>query len=290
MAVTYVGELAEGRRATNSKGVRTYTRVFRLTTSSQNDNAFTVGSNINLPIIGNIFPSDNTAYCTDIDIQCVRGWRIWDATVNYSTERKLSDQQSSDPQNPTPPTGEPAYITWDTEQFQKPATQDRDGKGIVNSAGDPFIPAEQMDDSRRVVTVQKNLTAVPSWILDYQDSVNNASFTVDGVTVTAGKAKVQRVSVGPIELRNGAAFRQVTFVIALRRDGWAYSILDQGFNEKDPADATKRKPIYINGQLPSSPVLLDGTGKAKTDPKTANATYLTYNVYKTADFSQLPLT
>ena len=267
MAVTYVGELAEGRRATNSKGVRTYTRVFRLTTSSQNDNAFTVGSNINLPIIGNIFPSDNTAYCTDIDIQCVRGWRIWDATVNYSTERKLSDQQSSDPQNPTPPTGEPAYITWDTEQFQKPATQDRDGKGIVNSAGDPFIPAEQMDDSRRVVTVQKNLTAVPSWILDYQDSVNNASFTVDG-----------------------AAFRQVTFVIALRRDGWAYSILDQGFNEKDPADATKRKPIYINGQLPSSPVLLDGTGKAKTDPKTANATYLTYNVYKTADFSQLPLT
>ncbi len=108
--------------------------------------------------------------------------------------------------------------------------------------------------------------------------------------MATGKAKVQRVSVGPVELRNGVAFRQVTFVIALRRDGWAYSILDQGFNEKDPADATKRKPIYINGQLPSSPVLLDGTGKAKTDPKTANATYLTYNVYKTADFSQLPLT
>lgn len=290
MAVTYVGELAEGRRATNSKGVRTYTRVFRLTTSSQNDNAFTVGSNVNIPIIGNIFPSDITAYCTDIDIQCVRGWRIWDATVSYSTERKLSDQQSSNPQNPTPPTGEPAYITWDTEQFQKPATQDKDGKGIVNSAGDPFIPAEQMDDSRRVVTVQKNLTAVPSWILDYQDSVNNASFTVDGVSVAAGKAKVQRVSVGPVELRNGAAFRQVTFVIALRRDGWAYSILDQGYNEKDPKDPTNRQPITINGHIPSNPVLLDGTGKAQTDPKTANAKYLTYNVYKTADFSQLPLT
>lgn len=290
MAVTYVGELSEGRQATNSKGVRTYTRMFRLTTSSQTDNAFTVGSNVNLPIIGNVFPGDSTAYCTDISIQCVRGWRIWDATVTYSTERKLSDQQSSDPQNPTPATGEPAYITWDTEQFQKPATRDRDNKGIVNSAGDPFLPPEQMDDSRRVVTVQKNLTAVPTWILDYQDSVNDASFTVDGVTVTAGKAKMQRVSVGPIELRNGATFRQVTFVIALRRDGWAYSLLDQGFNEKDPADETKRRPIYINGQLPSSPVLLDGTGKAQTDPKTANATYLTYNVYKTANFSSLPLT
>ena len=280
MAVTYVGELSEGRRAQNDRGVRTYTRVFRLTTSSQSDNAFTVGSNGSLPVIGNTFPSDGNAYCTNLDVQCIRGWRIWDVTATYSTERVLN----------TVPTSDPTYITWDTEQFQKPATQDKDGKGVVNSAGDPFIPAEQMDDSRRIVTVQKNLTAVPSWILDYQDSVNNASFTVDGVTVATGKAKVQRVSVGPVELRNGAAFRQVTFVIALRRDGWSYSILDQGFNEKDPADATKRKPIYINGQLPSSPVLLDGTGKAKTDPKTANAVYLTYNVYKTADFSQLPLT
>ena len=280
MAVTYVGELSEGRRAQNSKGIRTYTRVFRLTTSSQTDDAYTVGSNGSLPVIGNTHPSDGNAYCTDLDVQCVRGWRIWDVTATYSTERVLSST----------PTSDPTYITWDTEQFQKPATQDKDGKGVVNSAGDPFIPAAQMDDSRRIVTVQKNLANVPTWILSYQDAVNSDAFTIDGRSIAIGEAKMQRVSVGPPEIRNGTTFRQVTFVIALRRDGWAYKILDQGFNEKDPADATKRKPIYINGQLPSSPVLLDGTGKAKTDPKTANATYLTYNVYKTADFSQLPLT
>lgn len=280
MAVTYVGELSEGRRATNDRGVRTYTRVFRLTTSSQTDNAFTVGSNGSLPVIGNTFPSDGNAYCTNLDVQCVRGWRIWDVTATYSTERVLN----------TVPTSDPTYITWDTEQFQKPATQDKDGKGVVNSAGDPFIPAEQMDDSRRIVTVQKNLTAVPSWILSYQDAVNSDAFTVDGHSVAIGEAKMQRVSVGPPEIRNGTTFRQVTFVIALRRDGWAYKILDQGFNEKDAADATKRKAIYINGQLPSSPVLLDGAGKAQTDPKTANAVYLTFNVYKQQAFSSLPLT
>ena len=280
MAVTYVGELSEGRRAQNDRGVRTYTRVFRLTTSSQSDNAFTVGSNGSLPVIGNTFPSDGNAYCTNLDVQCIRGWRIWDVTATYSTERVLN----------TVPTSDPTYITWDTEQFQKPATQDKDGKGVVNSAGDPFIPAEQMDDSRRIVTVQKNLTAVPSWILSYQDAVNSDAFTVDGYSIAIGEAKMQRVSVGPPEIRNGTTFRQVTFVIALRRDGWAYKILDQGFNEKDPADATKRKAIYINGQLPSSPVLLDGTGKAQTDPKTANAVYLTFNVYKQQAFSSLPLT
>ena len=280
MAVTYVGELSEGRRATNDRGVRTYTRVFRLTTSSQTDNAFTVGSNGSLPVIGNTFPSDGNAYCTNLDVQCVRGWRIWDVTATYSTERVLSST----------PTSDPTYITWDTEQFQKPATQDKDGKGVVNSAGDPFIPAEQMDDSRRVVTVQKNLANVPTWILSYQDAVNSDTFTIDGRSIAIGEAKMQRVSVGPPEIRNGTTFRQVTFVIALRRDGWAYKLLDQGFNEKDPAAATKRKPIYINGHLPSSPVLLDGTGKAQTDPKTANAVYLTFNVYKTQAFSSLPLT
>lgn len=280
MAVTYVGELSEGRRATNDRGVRTYTRVFRLTTSSQTDNAFTVGSNGSLPVIGNTFPSDGNAYCTNLDVQCVRGWRIWDVTATYSTERVLSST----------PTSDPTYITWDTEQFQKPATQDKDGKGVVNSAGDPFIPAEQMDDSRRIVTVQKNLANVPTWILSYQDAVNSDTFTIDGRSIAIGEAKMQRVSVGPPEIRNGTTFRQVTFVIALRRDGWAYKLLDQGFNEKDPAAATKRKPIYINGQLPSSPVLLDGTGKAQTDPKTANAVYLTFNVYKTQAFSSLPLT
>ena len=280
MAVTYVGELSEGRRAQNSKGIRTYTRVFRLTTSSQTDDAYTVGSNGSLPVIGNTHPSDGNAYCTDLDVQCVRGWRIWDVTATYSTERVLSST----------PTSDPTYITWDTEQFQKPATQDKDGKGVVNSAGDPFIPAAQMDDSRRIVTVQKNLANVPTWILSYQDAVNSDTFTIDGRSIAIGEAKMQRVSVGPPEIRNGTTFRQVTFVIALQRDGWAMKLLDQGYNEKDPTAPTGRKLIYLKGQIPSGPVLLDGTGKAQTDPKTANAVFLTFNVYKQQAFSSLPLT
>jgi len=280
MAVTYVGELAEGRRATNSRGVRTYTRVFRLTTSSQTDNAFTVGSNGSLPVIGNTFPSDGNAYCTDLDVQCVRGWRIWDVTATYSTERAIN----------TVPTSDPVFVQWDTEQFTKPATQDKNGDAIVNSAGDPFLPPEQMDDSRRVVTITKNLSSVPAWVLTYQDAVNSDTFTIDGVSIAIGEAKMQRVSVGPAEIRNGTTFRAVTFVIALRRDGWAYKILDQGYNEKDAAAPTGRVPIYIRGMLPTSPVLLDGTGKQLPDPKATDGVFLTFNVYKTQAFSSLPLT
>lgn len=280
MAVTYVGELAEGRRATNSRGVRTYTRVFRLTTSSQTDNAFTVGSNGSLPVIGNTFPSDGNAYCTDLDVQCVRGWRIWDVTATYSTERAIN----------TVPTSDPVFVQWDTEQFTKPATQDKNGDAIVNSAGDPFLPPEQMDDSRRVVTITKNLSSVPAWVLTYQDAVNSDAFTIDGVSIAIGEAKMQRVSVGPAEIRNGTTFRAVTFVIALRRDGWAYKILDQGYNEKNAASPTGRSPIRIGGMLPTSPVLLDGNGNRLPDPKATDGVFLTYNVYKTQAFSSLPLT
>ena len=280
MAVTYVGELSEGRRAQNSKGVRTYTRVFRLTTSSQTDDAYTVGSKGSLPVIGNTHPSDGNAYCSDLDVQCVRGWRIWDVTATYSTERVLSST----------PTSDPTYITWDTEQFQKPATQDKDGKGVVNSAGDPFIPPEQMDDSRRIVTVQKNLANVPTWILSYQDAVNSDAFTIDGRSIAIGEAKMQRVSVGPPEIRNGVTFRQVTFVIALQRDGWAFKLLDQGYNERRLITTDGKKVIHINGQIPSSPVLLDGNGFAQLDPDSASAVFLTFNVYKQQPFSSLPLT
>jgi hypothetical protein len=279
MAVTYVGELAEGRRASNNRGVRTYTRVFRLTTSSQADNEYVVGSNASLPVIGNIHPSDANAYCENLDVQCVRGWRIWDVTATYTTERQLNSV----------PTSDPTYITWDTEQFQKPATEDKDGNGVVNSAGDPFNPQEQMDDSRRVVTVQKNMSSVPAWVLTYQDAVNSDTFTIDGVSISPGTAKMQRIGVGPPEIRNGTAFRQVTFVIALRRDGWAFRLLDQGFNQK-LLIGTGRKPITIKGQLPSSPVLLDGNGFAQTDPASAVAHYLTFHVYKEQAFSSLPLT
>ena len=281
MTVSYVGELAEARTATNSKGIRTYERGFRLTTSARTDNAANVGSNASLPIIGNTHPGDGTAYCTDLRVRCVRGWRIWEVTASYSSERQLS----------TTPTSDVARITWDSEQFQRVAVEDRNGDGITNSAGEFFDPPASIDDSRRVVTVEKNLAVVPSWILDYQDAVNSDQFTVDGITIAIGCAKMQKVTVGAKEERNGTAFRTVRFTMALQRDGWALKILDAGYTKKKAADPTKREQAILDdGTDPKLPILLDGNGDVLDNPSPANAVFRTFNVYKQRAFSSLPLT
>jgi len=280
MTITYKGEIPAGRSAKNSLGIRTYQRQFRLVTDSRSDGPYEIGSNANLPSIGSVHPEDASAWCRELTVDNDEPYTGWIVTANYSSERELSET----------PTSDPAFVTWDSEQFQKPAIQDKDGDAVVNSAGDFFDPPAMMDDSRRVVTVQKNLTAVPTWILDYQDAVNSDQFTVDGVTIAIGTAKMQRVSVGAEDIRNGIAFRQVTFTMHLQRDGWDMQILDAGFRRIDPGDSTKRIAISLDdGTEPTTPALLDGSGGLLSNPTPANAVFKTFSVYKTRAFSSLPL-
>jgi hypothetical protein len=280
MTVTFLGEDETGRRATNTKGQRTYERRFKLETSQKSEGPFAVGSHASLPIIGNTHPEDANAFCVSLSVENNNPWKGWTVTANYSDERVLDDD----------PTQDAAEIAWNSEQFQKVAVVDRSGNVICNSAGDLFDPPAMIDDSRRVVTVTKNLAVVPTWILDYQDAVNSDSFTVDGVSIAVGKAKMQAVTVGPKQRRNATVFRTVTFTMHLQRDGWALDILDAGFNRKDPADATKRIPITIDGVLPSAPYPLNGSGVPLENPSPSTGVFLSYNVYKTRAFSSLPLT
>jgi len=279
MAVTYLGEDPTGRTAQNNKGARTYQRKFKLETTSQADGAYAVGSNASLPIIGNAHPEDANAFCISLDVQNTSPWKGWIVTANYSDERTIDDT----------PTDDAASISWGSEQFQKPAVFDLSGNLIVNSAGDPFDPPAMMDDSRRVVTVEKNLAVVPSWILDYQDAVNSDDFTVDGVSIGIGKAKMQAVTVGARQRRNGTIFRTVNFTIHLQREGWLLDILDAGFRRKISGGRENIRNSG-DGELPTAPVPLDGNGQPIDDPTPTNCVFLQFAVYKTRAFSSLPLT
>jgi hypothetical protein len=153
-----------------------------------------------------------------------------------------------------------------------------------------------MDDSRRVVTVTKNLSVVPAWILTYQDAVNNDSFSLDGITIGIGLAKMQRVSVSPVERRNGITFRVVTFQIHLQKNGWHLEPLDAGFREIASGSGTGGNTGLVNilnpgdDEQPSAPVPLDGNGVSLADPSYTNNVFLDFEVYETLAFSSLPLT
>lgn len=276
------------RSANYEGGVRTYTRAFRLTATSQSEGPYLVGSHPGLPIYGEVHPEDPQAWCNGIRITNDADWTGWVARYTYSTARELAID----------PTSEPAIITVNTEQFQKVAEKDITGYSICNSAGDPFDPPYMIDDSRRVIMISKNMSGHPSWILNYADVVNSDVFTIKGVSYAVGQGKVQRVTIGEDQVRNGVQFNVVTIEIHLQRNGWLLEPLDVGFRQL-AYDGTTRINIYNpaattseTGELErvTAPVQLDGAGKAQTDPTTATAVYGSFIVYETAPFSVLPLT
>lgn len=281
MTVTLLGEDASARTGKNSLGVRTYTRVFKLETSLTSEGPYAVGSAAGLPLIGSVHNEDPSAYCVELTPTNSNPWKGWIVTAEYSSAREWSEN----------PLVEPVQITWATEQYQVVAAKDRNGKPILNSAGDYFSdPPPMRDVSRRIVTIEKNMARVPGWILDTQDAVNSGTFTIDGVSVGAGKAKIQRVTIGPKETRNGTLFRRLSIEMHLQKNGWDLEILDCGFRKRDADNKLVKIVSEGDSTDTSTPVPLDGTGDVLNDPTPDNAVFKSYNVYPLFNFSLLPLT
>ena len=276
MTITYLGEVHAP--ASSARGIISLTRSFKLQTSVKTERAYHVGSHPSLPAVGSVHP-DLSAWCRTLSVDPSDPWRGWTATAEYDTEFPMAEVA----------TDEAARIQWNSEQFQRPAIFDAAGAAIVNSAGDPFDPPNMMDDSRRVVTITKNLAVVPAWILTYQDAVNSDSFTLDGVTIGIGLAKIQSVTVSEVQNRNSAAFRTVTFTMHLQKNGWLLEPLDAGFRQ---IASGARENIRNSGddELPAAPVPLDGLGAVLADPSLTNNVFLSFVVYESLTFASLPLT
>jgi hypothetical protein len=274
MTVTYLREDAGGRTATNSKGIRTYTRVFLFETDSQADDAWEVGSHPDAPRIGQAF---RDAWCISSTPSCIEPWKGWSITAEYSSEREMNED----------PTQDPIQIRVYTEQFQKPAVFNKDNQLIVNSAGDPYDPPPMMDDSRRVLSLSRNVPYCPSWVLDYQDAVNSDTFDALGVTYAIGTGKVQSVSLSVAQKRNNIDFHTLEILIHLQRDGWILKTLDAGFRELDYSGDLINILNAGDGERVSAPVPLNGSGAALASPSPTNNVLRSDVVYNTQPFSVL---
>jgi hypothetical protein len=283
MSVTSFKEIHRGRAASftlsdSGEAKDIYVRVFLALTDSQYDDGETVKSHIDCPKRADVFPNNVYAYCKNIDARNLdESKKAWHVTCRYDTGRQWTDN----------PLNDPADISWDAEQFQRPAYKDKDGDAILNSANDYYDPLPRRDDSRWAVTVRKNLAAVPSWILNYQDAINSSSFWLDGLFVLTRKAKMQKVGVSSWQHRDGIPFRIVTMLIHVAKDGFSLEILDQGFHYLDGSD--KKHILDDEGVEVTTPALLDGSGAVLSSPSPSTAVFNTHNVYDELDFRALPL-
>lgn len=279
MSVTSFLEIHDGRDGADDvrgrTAVRRYTRVFRATTNDDFDDANTVVAHVSCPRLGTVYPTDIGAWCKGRRANSINK-RLWIVTATYSSEREMEEDPAADP----------PQFTWSTQQFQRIYVKDRNGKAIVNSAGDPYDPPVEGDDSRVSCTVSLNVASVPSWVLTYKDAVNSAAFTIDGISVNAGSAKVQSINIGPVQSRNDISFRQLSLTLTFAAS-FAAEVLDAGFNYKD--DAERKKITLADGNEPTAPVLLDGSGAVLANPTLDNAVYNSHDIYTEMDFSALPL-
>lgn len=251
---------------------RTYSRQLIVHTDSKFDGPAIILACQWVPQPGDVYATgydrDNGARVKNVSCRIVDNDNTtWLVTVEYSSEVEES------PENPL--LREPE-VSWEFQQFQKPAERDVNGNTITNSAGDPFDPAPEVDDSRPVLVVVKNeATFNEARAIQYQDAVNTDQFR----GFEPNQAKIQSITGRKME-ENNVEFWQVTYTVHFRREGWNLEILDRGYNE---AGGT---PIFDEkGQKPSQPPLLNGSGQKLESSGTPQ--YRTYQVYKERAFGPL---
>lgn len=280
MSFTYIGIGPGGRSGTfTARGVFTERIRYLFESDDQSDNGFDLLSHANCPKVGWTHPSHPFCWVQNISFEQYGGWKQWEVSASYSSEYETTED----------PLDMPAAIDWGGEQFQEPLIVDVNGDLVLNSAGDPFDPPIMKDFSRRVVTVVKNLAAPPSWLVDSEDVINDSDFTLDGVTIPARCAKMQSVHISRKNYQNGVQFRQVTMLMHLNKRTWKFRQVDSGFNEL--YNTTDRIKIQINGEYPTAPVLLDGSGVRLSDPTPTSGVFLEFDGYPEVDFAAtFPLT
>lgn len=233
-------------------------------------------------------------------------------TGNFSSAPLSQEEEDKSIRNPL---DRRARIKWSKVTVPFVVEKDIDGKAVVNAAGDPFDPPIERSSRRWVATVTKNVTEVPAWILDYNDEVvNDAEFEIDGITVQEQCAKLIDLAIGEWQTENGYAFRQIMLAMEFKaaptgadfRDGassdsplpsytpngWTLVVLNQGLRERNSTGEDTFEIVAMtddNGDMLTSPALLNGAGGRNNSPYPDSAVFLCWEQFEAKDFSVLPL-
>lgn len=277
--------------------------AWNITTDSINDNAATIYASGLLPARFTPFPDNIFATVRRIGLHRERNNPlVWRAQVHYSSvpltqqevQRALHDN----------PIERDAEIDWDSSPYQSPVTVSVDDLNILNSAGDVPDPVPEKTDFFWLVTVVKNVLAIPSWAIDYAGKTNSDPFTLDDTPIAVDCARLVTFRLSRKMREGDYTYRQLTMGFELRapRDPryegedvpppFHLELPDIGLNERKPG-SDKLTRIMTDDVPPrqvSLPVPLNGLGQKMTNPTLENIHLRRWRIYGQRPFSTLPLT
>src|SRR5262245_3032906 len=100
------------------------------------------------------YPGDALALVKSIKARQEEFPLRWEAEVEWSTLTANEAQQVDDPRT------KPAMRSWSVEDFTEAVEYDVNGDAVVNAAGEPFEGGLDLEQSRLVMTVKKNMATV----------------------------------------------------------------------------------------------------------------------------------
>lgn len=273
----------------DDKGHVEYTRVFMVLFDGPQPDAQAAGGAPGIPTIFSPYPSDFRARAKEVTPkQRSDDPSVYDVTVKFGS---ITEDERQKQDNPL---AKPPRVTWGHTQFQNIVEQAylvTNGNkadslsSICNSAGVPFDPPQEADASRLSLSVIYNLPFVPTWILDYQDAVNENDITIEGVSFAARTLKCN-VSVSEWMVENDVTYRQVTLQLQARQETWDIQIVDRGFSQL--VNTTTLEPLTDDdGNRLDKPALLNGGGGKLVQNGTP--VYRVYRHYTEKDYSDLNL-
>lgn len=279
MPVLNVIEDLDGHESSIDTKERTYVRTFLVTMDSDDDRALTARTASGIPQLGHSYQAgtefDAFAFVNSVKANRVDK-RVWQVVVTYSSVAPEENQQD-------PLTADPKY-SWGSAQFSRPIDFDIND-ALLNSAGDPFDPAIEKEDSRDVLRVTRNeATYSPSIASTYKNKVNSGTF----YGYPPGHAKVFDISADSFRHTDGNVYWTVNYEVHFSRDGFQPKVLDQGYryinSQGDQEHITVKDK---EGQeIPvSSPKNLDGNGGIL--PEGGDAVFLDFEIYESANFAGL---
>lgn len=269
MAVTSVEEELCLGGSEDREGNRTATVRYIVVTDSIADGQKTVLENDDLPQRNDFYQfqdeQDNELFleskeCTLKSNEDSR--RVWLVTCRFSSKPSSGDsdknENSGNPLDMTP------KISIYSQKERKPILRDLDGQLIASSAGEPYDPVQEIDNTRYYIRIIRNvLTCDPVFNSKFKDAVNSAAW--GGFPV--GAVKVERP--GDVEVLytgEGQRYYQETWEFAVadwdeeneEYVGWQLKLLDYGMYRIDGTDRYVLKDS--NGDTLTSAALLDGAG------------------------------
>ncbi len=269
MSIISIHEMPSRSFQLNSSWERNYKHIVQVITDDKYDTAVDVFEAVGITI-ADVHPLDSGAYCLAVDINCTEEYgKKWLCNYDYGAP--------PEGQNPgEDPTLQPPEFSWTGIQFERPVDFDRDGKAIVNKAGDVFQTAVMRDDSRPMLQVVRNeLTFNPALAWRLRDVVNSSEF----LGAPAGKVKSSYPTASRKWSNEYGFYWVVTYQFTFDSDGFSKKLLNQGLREKIEDEL---KNIMVQGVPITEPVLLDESGK-QAEPD-APPVVLDFDVYNEVDF------